>query len=47
VPIIKKPVQRQALQKVFVPPDAEEPARLANRRYGARENLSRAAAGGT
>jgi PAS domain S-box-containing protein len=46
VPIIKKPIQRQALQKVFVPADREEPASAASRRYGAaRGDLSRAAAG--
>jgi two-component SAPR family response regulator len=46
VPIIKKPVQRQALQKVFVPADGEASARAASRRHGsAREGLSRAAAG--
>jgi two-component SAPR family response regulator len=26
VPVIKKPVQRQALQKIFIPADGDEPA---------------------
>jgi two-component SAPR family response regulator len=48
VPIIKKPVQRQALQKIFLPPEDEERAAVASRRYGTgRESLSRAAAGRT
>jgi two-component SAPR family response regulator len=45
VPIIKKPVQRQALQRIFLPADREEHATIANHRYGAgRESLRRAAA---
>ncbi len=35
VPIVKKPVQRQVLQKIFVPAEKEEPAKLSKRRYGA------------
>ena len=35
VPIVKKPVQRQVLQKIFVPAEAAEPARLPKRRYAA------------
>jgi CheY-like chemotaxis protein len=34
VPIIKKPVQRQVLQKIFVPADRDEPAKLPSRRLG-------------
>jgi PAS domain S-box-containing protein len=34
VPIIKKPVQRQVLQKIFVPADCDEPAKLPSRRLG-------------
>jgi PAS domain S-box-containing protein len=34
VPIIKKPVQRQLLQKIFVPADRDAPAKLPNRRLG-------------
>jgi len=42
VPIVKKPVQRQVLQKIFVPAEKEEPAKLSKRRYGA-DRLGRAA----
>ncbi len=35
VPIIKKPVQRQVLQKIFIPAETAEPAKLAKRRYAA------------
>ena len=42
VPIVKKPVQRQVLQKIFVPPESAEAARLSKRRYGA-ERVGRAA----
>ncbi len=45
VPIVKKPVQRQVLQKVFAPPEAEEPAKLSKRRNGS-ERLGRAASAG-
>jgi PAS domain S-box-containing protein len=46
VPIIKKPVQRQVLQNIFVrAASAEEPAKLSSRRYG-REGLRRAASVG-
>jgi two-component SAPR family response regulator len=34
VPIVKKPVQRQALQRIFIPVNGEQGARLANRRNG-------------
>jgi DNA-binding response OmpR family regulator len=44
VPIVKKPVQRQVLQKIFIPAAAEARARFPNRRIGSgRENLRRAA----
>jgi PAS domain S-box-containing protein len=43
VPIVKKPVQRQVLQKIFIPA-AGERARFPNRRIGSgREGLRRAA----
>ena len=42
VPIVKKPVQRQVLQKIFVPPETAETARLSKRRYGS-ERVGRAA----
>ena len=45
VPIIKKPVQRQVLQNIFVPAENGEPAEFSRRRFGA-ERLSRAAASG-
>jgi two-component sensor histidine kinase/CheY-like chemotaxis protein len=45
VPIVKKPVQRQVLQKIFVPPEAAEPAKLPKRRYAA-ERVTRAASAG-
>ena len=45
VPIVKKPVQRQVLQKIFVPAEAAEPARLPKRRYAA-ERVPRAASAG-
>jgi len=35
VPIVKKPVQRQVLQKIFIPAETAEPAKLAKRRYAA------------
>jgi CheY-like chemotaxis protein len=35
IPIIKKPVQRQVLQKIFIPPATAEPAKLPKRRYAA------------
>jgi PAS domain S-box-containing protein len=44
VPIIKKPVQRQALQAIFVPPDGGGQAAFPTRRYGGR--VSRAATAG-
>jgi CheY-like chemotaxis protein len=34
VPIIKKPVQRQALQKIFIPADCEKPAAFSNGTFG-------------
>src|SRR6266852_1632765 len=37
VPVIKKPVQRQALEKFFIPADCEEPATFGNRKFGGRE----------
>jgi PAS domain S-box-containing protein len=44
VPIVKKPIQRQQLQKIFVSPDHEQPAQFPNRRFGTdREGLRRAA----
>src|SRR5262245_688777 len=44
VPIIKKPVQRQSLQRIFIPVNSEQGGRLANRRSGAeRERVRRAA----
>jgi len=45
VPIVKKPVQRQVLQKIFVPAEAAEPAKLPKRRYAA-ERVARAASAG-
>jgi PAS domain S-box-containing protein len=43
VPIIKKPVQRQALQKIFLPASCEEPARFPKGRHGAeRDGFGRA-----
>ncbi len=46
VPIIKKPVQRQALQKIFVPIDGEQAVKVASHRSSTgRESFSRAAAG--
>ena len=46
VPIIKKPVQRQALQKIFVPIDGEQAIKVASHRSSTgRESFSRAAAG--
>ena len=42
VPIVKKPVQRQALQRIFTPADGEQGARVANRRNGT-ERVRRAA----
>ena len=45
VPIVKKPVQRQVLQKIFVRAEAAEPARLPKRRYAA-ERVPRAASAG-
>ena len=44
VPIIKKPVQRQVLKQVFIPPDCEQSAKLPNRRSGpVHDDLRRAA----
>jgi PAS domain S-box-containing protein len=44
VPIVKKPVQRQLLQRIFVPATADAPAKFTNRRVsGGREGLRRAA----
>ena len=45
VPIVKKPVQRQVLQQIFVPAASGDPASLRKRRYGAGR-LSRAATAG-
>ena len=46
VPIIKKPVQRQALQKIFVPVDGEQAVKVASHRSSSgRASFSRAAAG--
>jgi PAS domain S-box-containing protein len=42
VPIVKKPVQRQALQSIFIPAASEEAAPRGKRRYGA-ERLDQAA----
>ena len=44
VPIIKKPVQRQVLQKIFAPAENAEAATLSKRRYGTGR-IDRAAAG--
>src|SRR3984893_7886821 len=45
VPVIKKPVQRQALQTIFTPADGGERAAFGNRKFGARRvGLRRAAA---
>jgi PAS domain S-box-containing protein len=44
VPVIKKPVQRQALEKFFIPADGDEPATFGNRKFGGRERFRRAAA---
>jgi len=47
VPIVKKPIQRQQLQNIFVAPDHEQPAQFPGRRFGTdREGLRRAAAAG-
>ena len=35
VPIVKKPVQRQVLQRIFAPGANGDPASLPKRRYGA------------
>jgi PAS domain S-box-containing protein len=45
VPIVKKPVQRQVLQQIFVPGASGDPASFRKRRYGAGR-LSRAATAG-
>ena len=45
VPIVKKPVQRQVLQRIFAPGANGDPASLPKRRYGAGR-LSRAATAG-
>src|SRR6266540_4305836 len=45
VPIVKKPVQRQVLQKIFVPAESGEAAKFPERRYGAGR-LGRAASAG-
>jgi two-component sensor histidine kinase/CheY-like chemotaxis protein len=46
-PVIKKPVQRQVLQQVFIPPDRQQPAPLPARRSGsARDELRRTASAG-
>jgi PAS domain S-box-containing protein len=43
VPVIKKPVQRNQLQKIFVPADNEVPVELSSRRYAAEQsNFGRA-----
>jgi hypothetical protein len=44
VPIVKKPVQRQVLQRIFVPAGSGDPAALP-KRYGGRR-LGRAATAG-
>jgi len=44
VPIIKKPVQRQLLQKLFLAPEGGQPAPFPKRRHGA-ERVGHAAAG--
>jgi PAS domain S-box-containing protein len=36
VPIVKKPVQRQVLQQIFVPGETDQPAKLSKRRYAER-----------
>ncbi len=45
VPIIKKPVQRQLLQKLFLAPEGGQPAPFPKRRHGA-ERVGHAAAAG-
>jgi len=45
VPIVKKPVQRQVLQKIFIPAESGEPAKFSQRRYGTGR-LGRAASAG-
>jgi hypothetical protein len=45
VPIVKKPVQRQVLQRIFVPGASGDPASFRKRRYGAGR-LSRTATAG-
>jgi PAS domain S-box-containing protein len=45
VPIVKKPVQRQVLQKIFVPAESGEPAKFSKRQYAANR-LGRAAPAG-
>jgi CheY-like chemotaxis protein len=45
VPIVKKPVQRQVLQKIFIPADSGEAAKFSQRRYGAGR-LGRTASAG-
>ncbi len=46
-PVIKKPVQRQVLQQVFLPPDCQQPVQLPGRRPGsAYDELRRTASAG-
>jgi two-component sensor histidine kinase/DNA-binding response OmpR family regulator len=44
VPVIKKPVQRQALEKFFVAAPCDEPAAFGNRKLGGRKGFRGAAA---
>jgi hypothetical protein len=43
ISIIKKPVQRQALQKIFIPADCEEPAAFGDGTFGTGRERLRAA----
>jgi CheY-like chemotaxis protein len=44
VPVIKKPVQREALERFFVAAPCEEPAAFGKRKFGDRKGFRRAAA---
>jgi CheY-like chemotaxis protein len=46
VPIVKKPVQRQALQNIFIPADCDASAKANGRYVAGRSGLSRAASAG-
>jgi PAS domain S-box-containing protein len=44
VPIVKKPVQRQTLQRIFIPVESDQIARLSSRRSGATRDRLRSSA---